>query len=286
MADEFPIVRTRPGDTPHLPVVASIPHGGIAAPPDVTEDVYIDPRFRPFRIGYADAYAEEIYGALHTHGATVITTPYSRLFVDLNRPRDNFQVIDNEVISQKGVFRTHTIFDDPVFARPLSEQRAKWLLTHLYDPYYARLELLLDEAITEFGSALLLDCHTGSPRRLKEHQIVLGTGRGRYCSLQTVEAAEAIVRTHGFECTVDLSGYTGGAVVRRFGEKGTRREALQIELNANLVMRCERREYSLIRYSGGTPPYDAEILARLQALMADITKTLGGARTSPNFEPT
>ena len=39
----------------------------------------------------------------------VVATPFSRMFVDVNRRRDDFEHLDGEVRSRRGVVRTHTM---------------------------------------------------------------------------------------------------------------------------------------------------------------------------------
>jgi N-formylglutamate amidohydrolase len=56
------------------------------------------------------------------------------------------------------------------------------LLARLRDPY---------------GYAMLLDGHTGSPRRMKDHQVIIGTRQKATCAPQFVAAVAAIFTRHG-----------------------------------------------------------------------------------------
>src|SRR2546430_8826657 len=67
------------------------------------------------------------------------------MFVDVNRRRDDFEHTDGEVRSRRGVVRTHTMRDAPIFARPLTLADLEKRLQALYDPYYRTLERLLAE---------------------------------------------------------------------------------------------------------------------------------------------
>ena len=164
--DSFPIVR-RPAPGTGTPVLVSVPHYGTQALPDITRDDYTEPWFETFAYGFADTFVGDLYADLHEHGATVLATPFSRMFVDVNRRRDDFEHQDGEVRSRRGVVRTHTMRDVPIFARPLGLADLEARLQTLYDPYYATLERLLAELHQAFGYALVLDGHTGSPRRMK-----------------------------------------------------------------------------------------------------------------------
>src|SRR5574341_2301331 len=161
MEQSFPIIK-HPAPERRAPVLVSVPHYGTHPLPDITRDDYCEPWFETFAYGYADTFAADLYADLHEHGATVLATPFSRMFVDVNRRRDDFEHHDGHVRSRRGVVRTHTMRDMPIFARPLAPADLEARLRALYDPYYAAVERLLDELGRAHGAALLLDGHTGS----------------------------------------------------------------------------------------------------------------------------
>src|SRR5438132_2822430 len=115
MERSFPIVR-HPAPGTRTPVLVSVPHYGTEPLPHITRDDYREPSFETFAYGFADAFAGDLYADLYEHGATVLATPFSRMFVDVNRRRDDFEHQDGEVRSRRGVVRTHTMRDAPIFA--------------------------------------------------------------------------------------------------------------------------------------------------------------------------
>ena len=197
------------------------------------------------------------------------------LFRSLNRRRDDFECEGGEVRSQKGVFRTHTIHDKRVLAAPLSEAQAEARLEAYYDPYYTAVKRHAGRLQERFTNVVIVDGHTGSPRRLEGHAIVLGTGRGKYCDPELAALAAEVLESHGFDCTLDLSGYRGGAVVRHFGTSRSPRQAIQVEVNAGLIMRCSRRAYAESLQQGLPPAYDREVLAELRAAMTELLRAIG-----------
>src|ERR1044072_8586552 len=114
-----PIV-SHAGPGPRTPMLVSVPHYGTGPLPHVTREDYGEPRFETFAYGFADTFVGDLYGDLHEQGATVLATPFSRMFVDVNRRRDDFEQQTGEVRSRRGVVRTHTMRDAPIFARPLA----------------------------------------------------------------------------------------------------------------------------------------------------------------------
>ena len=274
MAAAFPIVR-RPAPGTRTPVLVSVPHYGTEPLPHITREDYGEPRFETFAYGFADTFAGDLYGDLHQHGATVLATPFSRMFVDVNRRRDDFELHDDEVRSRRGVVRTHTMRDVAIFARPLGAAELEERLRTLYDPYYATLEQLLGELHGAYGYALLLDGHTGSPRRMNDHQVIIGTRHDATCDARLAATVGEIFTGHGFEVHRNISGYTGGNIVATYGQPQARRvHALQLEINASLLMTTSREEYIAHITRGGIPEKAEENIARVRACLREVLAAL------------
>jgi N-formylglutamate deformylase len=274
MEQPFPIVR-RPADGTCTPILVSVPHYGTQPLPDITSADYSEPWFETFAYGFADTFVGEIYSDLHEHGATVLATPFSRMFVDVNRRRDDFEHHDGAVRSRRGVVRTHTMRDVAIFSRPLGLPDLEARLCALYDPYYATLHELLTGLHRTHGYALLLDGHTGSPRRMKDHQVIIGTRYDATCAPQIVVTVAEIFTRHGFEVHENVSGYTGGNIVATFGQPWTRRiHALQLEINASLLMATSREEFIALISRGGIPEKAEANIARVRRCLQDVMAAL------------
>jgi N-formylglutamate deformylase len=272
--DGFPIVRY-PAPAARMPVLVSVPHYGTAPLSHITRADYREPRFETFAYGFADTFVGDLYADLHEHGATVLATPISRMFVDVNRRRDDFEHADGEVRSRRGVVRTHTMRDVPIFARPLALDELEARLRRLYDPYYATLDRLLGELRGAYGYALLLDGHTGSPRRMGDHEVIIGTRGDSTCAPELAAAVAAIFTRHGFDVRANVSGYTGGNIVATYGQPVARRvHALQLEVNASLLMATSREEFIAVVTSGGTPEKAVESIARVRRCLREILTAL------------
>src|SRR5262245_36762342 len=204
--ESFPIVR-HPAPGTRTPILVSVPHYGTQPLPHITRDDYREPWFETFAYGFADTFVGDLYADLHEHGATVVATPFSRMFVDVNRRRDDFEHLDGEVRSRRGVVRTHTMRETPIFARPLGLADLEQRLRTLYDPYYATLDGLLTQLCGAYGYAMLLDGHTGSPRRMKDHQVIIGTRHHETCARPLAAAVAAVFAGHGFEVHENVVGY-------------------------------------------------------------------------------
>jgi len=274
MEESFPIVR-HPAAGTRTPILVSVPHYGTQPLPEITRDDYSEPWFETFAYGFADTFVGEIYSDLHEHGATVLATPFSRMFVDVNRRRDDFEHHDGAVRSRRGVVRTHTMRDVAIFSRPLGLPDLEARLCALYDPYYATLHELLAGLHRTHGYALLLDGHTGSPRRMKDHQVIIGTRHDATCAPQIVVTVAEIFTRHGFEVHENVSGYTGGNIVATFGQPWTRRiHALQLEINASLLMATSREEFIALIPRGGIPEKAEANIARVRRCLQDVMAAL------------
>jgi N-formylglutamate deformylase len=270
----FPIVR-RPAPGTRAPILVSVPHYGTQPLPHITRDDYREPWFETFCYGFADTFVGDLYGDLHEHGATILATPFSRMFVDVNRRRDDFEHHEGAVQSRRGVVRTHTMREAPIFARPLGLADLEERLQALYDPYYATLEDLLTQIRDAYGYAILLDGHTGSPRRMKDHQVIIGTRHETTCAPELAAIVAAIFTRHGFEVHQNVSGYAGGNIVATFGQPRTRRvHALQIEINASLLITTTREEF-IAQVSRGEMPEKAEAsITRIRRCLGEVLAAL------------
>jgi N-formylglutamate deformylase len=270
----FPIVR-RPRPGHELPVLVTVPHYGTRALPGVSQRAYARAEHLSLPRGFADAFAADLYGDLHASGATVLASPYSRLFVDLNRRRDDFEEHDGGIRSRRGVVRTHMVCDEPIFAEGLSGSQVEERLERYYDPFYGKLRMLLDDLHARHGRVLVLDGHTAIARRIEPHQIVIGTRGRSTCDARIAMAAEKVFRAHGFEPRHDVPGYIGGNIVRTTAVPGAHGvHAIQVEVNAALLMPGTRRDYVVRVRRGERPAPDPEALASLRACLSHLLRRL------------
>ena len=259
-------------------MVVSVPHFGIEPLPGVRADHYREPGYVTFPRGYTDAFAAEVYGELHHAGASLVATPYSRLFVDVNRRRDDFESNGDEVVSGRGVVRTHLLTDRPIFSRSLSPEKIEERLRRFYDPYHTALDMLVDEAADRFGTVVVLDAHTASPRRIGHHEVVIGSRRGETADARLVEEVVERFRSHGLRVDRDVPGYAGGYITRRFGRRiRGDTHAVQIEINAGVLMSTTIAEHRERLRLGRPPLPDSEAVNRARKCVADVVKGL--ART-------
>ena len=274
MTRPFPIIRRAPKER-RVPVVVSVPHFGIEPLPGVRAEHYREPGYDTFPRGYTDAFAAEVYGDLHHAGASLVATPYSRLFVDVNRRRDDFERRDGEVVSGSGVIRTHVRDDRPIFAQPLVPGEIEERLRRFYDPYHTALDMLVEEAQTRFGTVVVLDTHTASPRRMGDHEVVIGSRRGETAAPSLLDEVEERFRARGYRPERDVPGYSGGYITRRFGRRSRDdSHAIQIEINAGILMSTTIAEHRERLRLGRPPLPDPAAVERARRCLGDIVRRL------------
>ena len=172
--------------------------------------------------------------------------------------------------------------DAPIFTQPLTHTVLEERLKTFYDPYYIALQRLLHELRRTHGYALLLDGHTGSPRRMQEYQIIIGTRHGATSDPALAYHIEAIFTRYGFAVHHNITGYAGGNIIRTHGQPQTQQvHAIQLEINATLLMTTSRQEF-IAQVSRGEMPAKAEDnIARLRTCLQEVILTLPAVLGGP-----
>jgi N-formylglutamate amidohydrolase len=127
-----------------------------------------------------DLWTDQLFASERVESLSVVF-PYSRVFVDVERFRDD----DAEPMAKRGMGALYLNGHDlrPIRSAPSDEERNE-ILSRYYDPHHDQLTRLVDEAINEHGRALIIDCHSFPKERLayedlSSHdrpEICIGTG--------------------------------------------------------------------------------------------------------------
>lgn len=145
---------------PHpLPILQSIPHGGLQTPPEVVDRLAID---EVTIYNECDLWADQIFDFDHPDladlrpaGQTAATLgsvrmPVARVLIDANRAPDS---LDNP----DGAVKTTTSYGDPIYRTPLSRAEQIDLRQRHWQPFHDRLDALVRRHAGEMR--LFLDCH-------------------------------------------------------------------------------------------------------------------------------
>jgi formiminoglutamase len=130
-----------------LPILISLPHGGLAVPPEVADRLAIDAT----RIhNECDLWVDQLFGVVADQALAAVAMPTARVLVDANRDPGDLQNPD-------GAIKTTTSYGEPIYRTPLAPHEQ----SHLLAKYYRRFHHALSAAIIAHGAAirLFLDCH-------------------------------------------------------------------------------------------------------------------------------
>ena len=241
-----------------VPVVASVPHGGMDYPEDLAADLAVNPE-----ILWADWLTRELYDFLPELGITTVTTSYSRFVADVNRNPDGPQhgplrlcvVADSFGSSHRSIYRRRLTADDI---------RHRIRLAH--EPFHRALDEVVAERLSQFPRILLLDLHSFGVRM--DGDIIVGDHNGGSARPEATRlVTDAYART-GLDVRVNQR-YTGGWTVRRFAGDD-RVDAIQVELN-------QRSYLNLDDHRSHAPPPKGPYDRIKHSLRAAVREIRGGA---------
>jgi N-formylglutamate amidohydrolase len=258
------------------PLVFSSPHSGRRYPLAFLDEV---------RVGLAslrrseDAYVDELFAGAAQHGAPLLSAAIARAFVDLNRDEaeldpDMFHGFPNgrqaatspRVQAGLGVVPRIAGDGQDIYRGRLAFEEAERRLQTVHRPYHALLAQLVSEARSQFGCAILIDCHSmpSNARGPQNPDVVLGDRFGASCHPAVTALAEAALRKMGYKVARNAP-FAGGHTTQSYGRPSRRVHALQIELNRSLYL----DERTLVRTGG---------FLRVRADMARLAEALAAAR--------
>lgn len=227
------------------PVLVSVPHAGLAVPPEVAGELLAD---EATLRADADLCVDALYADAPTQGASLLTAVVSRFVVDLNRATtdvDSASVPDHPsplADARRGLIWRLSTGGKRVLARPLTMERLRNRITRYHAPYHDALWRTLTELRDRHGHAILLDGHSmpafsggeiGQGRRHAD--IVPGCLGGTSCAPALLQAACEYFTSRGYTVAVD-DPYRGGFITRHYGRPREGLHALQLEVNRDLYL--------------------------------------------------
>jgi N-formylglutamate amidohydrolase len=226
-----------------------------------------------------DCYVDELFASASPAGAPLLKANFPRAYLDLNREPNELDphLIEGplprtanassvRVVGGLGTIPRVVSEGEEIYRRkiPLAEALAR--IAQLYEPYHHALAELMAKARTNFGAALLIDCHSmpstaaSSSQNVPLPDIVIGDRHGSTTTTALVERIENLFRRHGLKVQRNRP-YAGGFITECYGRPAKGFHAVQIEINRAIYM----NERTLVRHSG---------FSTLKQVNADVLKTL------------
>jgi N-formylglutamate deformylase len=259
------------------PVVFNSPHSGSVYPHAFLQTARLD--LAALRRS-EDTFVDELFVGVVERGYPLMRAHFPRCYVDVNREPYELdpRMFDGRLPSfantrsmrvAGGLGTVARVVGD---AQEIYDQRipvddALQRIESLYKPYHRALRRLVSRVHSDFGVAVLVDCHsmpslTASRDERPRADFILGDRYGTSCVPAVTEAVATILRDNGFTLSRNKP-YAGGFITEHYGNPSAGLHAIQLELNRALYM--DERRYEKL------PQFD-----QLAAVLEGLADTLAG----------
>ena len=199
-----------------------------------------------------DAFVDELLVRAPHLGTPLLRAHFPRAYLDVNREpweldptmfseplSDRFNTTSPRVVAGLGTIARVVAENKPIYRERLTLDDARMRIEGIYIPYHATLQRLLTDAVSAFGVAVLIDCHS-MPRIARSGDrlapdIVLGDRYGTTCGPGLIDLAEMVFAGAGLRVARNRP-YAGGFVARTYGRPQHGIHTLQIEISRHLYM--------------------------------------------------
>ncbi|PJI86182.1 N-formylglutamate amidohydrolase [Yoonia maricola] len=200
-----------------------------------------------------DAFVDQLFAAVPSYGAPLLTAKAPRAYVDLNRGADELDsaLIEGvrraahnpRIASGLGVIPRVVANGRQIYRGKLTLIEAHQRIAQYWRPYHDQLQTLLDESSNTFGEAILIDCHSmphealenvGPPGSARP-DVVLGDRFGATAASSIVEQIEAALASAGLRVARNMP-FAGAFITQHYGRPARQQHAIQIEIDRALYM--------------------------------------------------
>jgi N-formylglutamate deformylase len=231
-----------------------------------------------------DTFVDELFAGVVDCGFPLMRAHFPRCYVDVNREPYELdpRMFDGRLPSfantrsmrvAGGLGTVARVVGD---AQEIYDQRipvddALRRIEGLYKPYHRALRRLVTRVHRDFGTAILVDCHsmpsaTGAKDERPRADFVLGDRYGTSCVGLVADTIEAALV--GFGYTVSRNKpYAGGFITEHYGNPSAGLHAVQLEINRALYM--DERRYARIDGFGRIASNLVAMAERLSAIPLD-----------------
>lgn len=240
-------------DQQTTPVVFASPHSGCNYPTTFRAASQLDAvALRRSE----DAFVDQLYERAPLFGAPFLRAHFPRAYVDPNREPweldpgmfsdelpDWVNTSSPRVRAGLGTVAKVVTDGAEIYKDTLTFAQAEQRVETCYKPYHAALKELLDDTQAQFGTYLLIDCHSmpsiGGPMDFDSGNnrvdMVLGDAHGTSCAPEVTALVQTVLEGMGYNVVLNTP-YAGGFTTRNYGQGSAPGHALQIEVNRALYM--------------------------------------------------
>ena len=237
-------------------VVFNSPHSGRVYPPNFLAQSRLD--LATLRRS-EDFFVDELIAGVVRRGHPVMRAHFPRCYVDVNREPYELdpRMFDGRLPSfantrsmrvAGGLGTVARVVGDAqeIYDRRLPVDDALRRIETLYKPYHRALRRLFTCVHRDFGTAVLIDCHSmpstaGAKDERPRADVVLGDRYGTSCTAIVSDVIDATLRSLGYTVSRNRP-YAGGFITEHYGNPAAGLHAIQVELNRSLYM--DEKRYS------------------------------------------
>ncbi|MEM9474276.1 MAG: N-formylglutamate amidohydrolase [Pseudomonadota bacterium] len=231
-----------------------------------------------------DAFVDMLFDAAPACGAPLLAACAPRAFVDLNRSADELDPALIEGVSKPahnprvssglGVIPRVVANGRAIYRGKISMREAHGRLRDHWRPYHDQLHALLNSALTQFGEAILIDCHSMPHEALDavvhphgiRPEIVLGDRFGAAARGDIMDRIEAAFVDAGL-AVVRNAPFAGAYTTQHYGRPSRGQHVIQVEIDRSLYM-----NEKTIRPSAHFPEFK-EVIDRVVADIAAVGRS-------------
>jgi N-formylglutamate deformylase len=236
------------------PVVFNSPHSGLIYPRAFLNASRLD--MITLRRS-EDCFVDQLFAGVVARGYPLMRAHFPRCYVDVNREPYELdpRMFDGRLPSfantrsmrvAGGLGTVARVVGDAqeIYGERIPVDDALRRIECLYKPYHRTLRRLFTRVHREFGTAVLVDCHSmpssaGNKDDRPRADIVLGDRYGTSCIGVVAEVIEESLIGLGYAVSRNKP-YAGGFITEHYGNPAAGLHAIQLEINRALYM-DERR---------------------------------------------
>jgi N-formylglutamate deformylase len=260
------------------PVVLKTPQNGRIYPPAFLSAARLD--LTQLRRS-EDSFVDQLFTGVVRRGFPLMRAHFPRCYVDVNREPYELdpRMFDGRLPSfantrsmrvAGGLGTVARVVGDAqeIYHQRIPVDDALRRIEGLYKPYHRALRRLVTRVHRDFGTAILVDCHSmpslaGSRDERPRADIVLGDRYGTSCVAGVADVVETTLHDLGYSVSRNKP-YAGGFITEHYGNPPAGLHAIQLEINRALYM--DERQFEPIA-SFGQLASDLEALADRVALI-------------------
>lgn len=212
-------------------MILHIPHSSTRLPKDftVSDETDLQQEFRRM----TDWFTDELFDV---DEATKIIFPYSRLYCDVERFRED----EDESMAKKGMGVCYVTNSFGKKLRDVTENEKEFIKSNFYDKHHADFLHSVENELRLNAKAFIVDCHSFSNEVLPHEESIQ---RPDFCigvdkfhtPKKLVDIVEQYLRDEGFSVMINQP-FEGTIVPLKFYQKEKKVTSIMIEINRNLYL--------------------------------------------------